>query len=86
MVRKSDRGYKKMNDAASFFTGRTERFLVEKLVTEGSITADFIYSVYSSREGGASFMSKLVTFKLAKLVQPGFFQYITEEERSKEKM
>lgn len=50
-----------------FFTGRTERFLVEKLKMNGELPFVTIYNCYATRDMAKSFIVKLLEFKIAEL-------------------
>jgi len=68
-----------------FFTGRTEKFLIEKLKEQGKLTAAEVFSVYSSPSSAQTFMQKLITFNMAKLTNPGEFAFIIEENNKEDK-
>lgn len=56
-----------------FFTGRTEKFLLDMLKARGFIHVEEIFNAYSADSSAHSFMQKLITFNIARLSKPGMF-------------
>lgn len=65
---------------ADFFTGRTERYLYEKLKQEGQLKFQDIFGSYSNRDTAKSFIQKLLQFKVAVFAEtPALLLHRTEE-------
>lgn len=65
---------------AEFFTGRTERYLCEKLKQEGRLAFQDIFGSYSNHDHAKSFIQKLLQFKVAVFAEtPALLLHRTEE-------
>lgn len=62
-----------------FFTGRTEKHLLNKLKEKGHLRAEEIFGSYTSPTSAQSFMNKIIHFGMAELAAPGIFKLIEKE-------
>lgn len=66
-----------------FFTGQTERALIDMLEEKGNLRYEFIYSCYSSTTMARNFIKKVVGFGIATISAPNTLQWIPPIERNK---
>lgn len=54
----------------NLFTGKTERFLLERLEKSGKLSLQEIYNVYNSQDNARGFINKILSLNIASLSEP----------------
>lgn len=54
----------------NLFTGKTEKFLLERLENSGRLSLQDIYNVYNSQDNARGFINKIISLNIASLSEP----------------